>query len=383
MGLKHNYLQALLLAVVAVAQGQTIDSSTNVTNNDVGATIENSISPTSGPDGDCEIWLALLASSDVDSSYGISESEFHSFLSSIDNPPYVAGYFEGIPGFSELPWVFRVVHKSLSCHCETLGMWRGCCKGDDAEIILLDLEDVIMSDNNVTSDAAQEEYRALLCQQIAYVLTKSIPVPITKSPADGSTIAPSLQAMPNPAPTAVSPSTSSNPSRPVTALSSVAQLFATSSPSFSATAPSASAPSTAVTSEGDGGAKTDGTIAGIESYVNTADASGAEIGAIIGIIFSIMLCCLVCIVARNRKRKVEGGRVPSVMLDAEDPPAAADQRSPRPNPSSECSYSDADVEEVRDLVDGENKTRVSALAAMGAASTIAANLISPHNNSMR
>jgi hypothetical protein len=388
MGLKYNNcLQTLVLTVVAVAQGQTIDSSTNVANNDAVATIENSVSPTPGPDEDCDIWLALLVSSDVDSSYGISESEFHSFLSSIADPPYVAGYFEGIPSFSELPWVFKVVHKSLACQCKTLGMWEGCCEGDDAEIILLGLEDGVMNGNTVTNDAAQEEYRALVCQQIAYVLTKSIPILITKSPVDGSTISPSHQAMPNPAPTAMSPSTaSSNPSRTVKAPSTMAPSTVKSNPSSSTAAPSASALSTVVTSEGNGGAKSDGAIAGIESYVDNADVSGAGIGAIIGIIFSILLCCLVCIVARDRSRKVEGGRVPAVLLDAEAPPAAVEERGPRPKPSSEWSESDADVEEVCDLVDVENKTRyssVSALAAMGAASIVTANLIAPRHNSVR
>ena len=127
-------------------------------------------------DDECNAWISTLISNDANGSGGLSESEYHTFLTSIEDPPYIVEYFAGVPDFDSLPWVFRVVHKSLACHCQKLGMGEECCEGDDFEVLLLGLEDLI---NNAQEqrDAITEEYRDLVCQQIAYVLSKSIDSP--------------------------------------------------------------------------------------------------------------------------------------------------------------------------------------------------------------
>ena len=89
----------------------------------------------------CDGWISHLLASDSDSSGGVSRSEYHAFLASIDDPPHVQQYFAEIESFDSLHWALRVVHKSLACHCGQLGMDDGCCEGDDAEIILLELMD--------------------------------------------------------------------------------------------------------------------------------------------------------------------------------------------------------------------------------------------------
>ena len=396
MCLQHHYLLTLLpLVATIVAQGQTttIDSSANATAND-----EIAVTPAPNPDGaDCDIWLGLLVSSDVDSSNGISESEYISFLSIIEDPPYVAEYFEDIPTFAELPWVFRVVHKSLACHCQQLGMGEGCCRGDDAAISLLGLPggDVVVNNDGTTvaarDAAAEEEYRTLICQQIAYVLAESVPVPSTTTevPLPGTTISPSLRATPTPAPSAVAPPSAitSNPSASsASAPSDVGPSTVTSNP--------ASSPPTVTISETYGGAETDGTIiAGVESDKMEGDGRLGT-GAIIGISLSILVCGVtLCIAARDRLRKLEGGEFPAT--DAGAPPPAAEDRGPRhadeaaaEDTRSEHSLwldRDADEDNVSD-VDDDSETKVTALsslAAMGAASNVAANLIAPTTNSRR
>jgi hypothetical protein len=139
------------------------------------------------------------------------------------------------------------------------------------------------------------------------------------------------------------------------------------------------------------GAETDGTIAGVESDEKEGDGRlGA--GAIIGISLSILVCSLIlCIAARDRLRKPEGGEFPAA--DAEDPPPAADGGPRQADEAVDESRSehslwldsDADEDKVSDVdVDSETKvSAVSSLAAMGAASTVAANLIAPTTNSRR
>jgi hypothetical protein len=141
-----------------------------------------------------------------------------------------------------------------------------------------------------------------------------------------------------------------------------------------------------------GGAETDGTITDVESDKKEGDGRLGT-GAIIGISLSILVCSLiVCIAARNRLRKLEEGEFPAA--DAEAPPPDAEDRGPREaneaadDALSEHSLwldSDADEDGVRD-VDNDSETKVtgvSSLAAMGAASTVAANLIAPTTNSRR
>eukprot|EP00581_Thalassiosira_minuscula_P004316 CAMPEP_0183747744 /NCGR_PEP_ID=MMETSP0737-20130205/67411_1 /TAXON_ID=385413 /ORGANISM="Thalassiosira miniscula, Strain CCMP1093" /LENGTH=967 /DNA_ID=CAMNT_0025983461 /DNA_START=817 /DNA_END=3721 /DNA_ORIENTATION=- len=133
---------------------------------------------------ECSSWISTLKSADKDFSDSVSESEYYSFLSSIQDPLYISEYFKSYAGFDELPWPFRVVHKSLSCHCEKLGFGDECCEGDSSEIVLIGL------DTASTNNEMDEEYTDLFCQQIAYVLARSVPKPPPTFSA--STPAPSL-----------------------------------------------------------------------------------------------------------------------------------------------------------------------------------------------
>ena len=71
---------------------------------------------------ECNYWISALISNDLDWSGGLLETEYRLFLTSIEDLPYIAAYFQAYAGFDQLPWVFRVVHKSLACHCERLGL---------------------------------------------------------------------------------------------------------------------------------------------------------------------------------------------------------------------------------------------------------------------
>jgi len=72
----------------------------------------------------CDAWLDGLFNEDGDGSSGLSEEEFYAFLSGLSSPPYVQEYFTQHASFGELPWLFKVVHKSLACRCEDLGLGR-------------------------------------------------------------------------------------------------------------------------------------------------------------------------------------------------------------------------------------------------------------------
>eukprot|EP00580_Thalassiosira_gravida_P007012 CAMPEP_0201634416 /NCGR_PEP_ID=MMETSP0493-20130528/7351_1 /ASSEMBLY_ACC=CAM_ASM_000838 /TAXON_ID=420259 /ORGANISM="Thalassiosira gravida, Strain GMp14c1" /LENGTH=229 /DNA_ID=CAMNT_0048106259 /DNA_START=54 /DNA_END=743 /DNA_ORIENTATION=- len=185
---------------------QTLDDTTTDATTDVITTNATTPEPESESiitapiytDEECNGWITSLVSADLDSSNGLSESEYKSFLSNIQDPPYIAEYFKSYDGFDNLPWVFRVVHKSLACHCEELGFGDGCCEGDNAEVLLNGLSDG-NNDGDIPLEASkdspgveEEIYKHLFCQQIAYVLTKSVPKPQpTIWPTDKPTRSPS------------------------------------------------------------------------------------------------------------------------------------------------------------------------------------------------
>ena len=305
----------------------------------------------------CNIFLNQLVSSDVDSSNGVSESEYHSFLVSIEDPTHVAQYFADYPSFGSLPWLFRVVHKSLACHCQQLGLGDDCCEGKDAEISLLGLDD------DVTGDAAQiselEEYRVLVCQQIAFVLAKSVPNPMNTTTSDAS------------ANTTTSTTTAEDP------VGSQAQV---PNPN-----PTDMAPST-VTSTSNGDTEIDESIVGEQANDTGSVSSGIGAGGIIGIILAVLLCCIVCcLVSRNRERFV---RKSPATIDVETPPPlAVEEHDPKPQPKVMNDDEGSVVSEFVDDIDdekfveesegGKRASAGSALAAIGAASNVAVNLIAP------
>jgi len=318
-----------------------------------------------GPDvpaleaGDCNIFLSQLVSSDVDSSNGVSESEYHSFLVSIEDPTYVAQYFEDYPSFGSLPWVFRVVHKSLACHCQQLGLGDNCCKGRDAEISLLGLDD------DVTGDAAQiselEEYRVLVCQQIAFVLAKSVPNTMNTTMSAAST-------------------NTTTTTTTTTAEDSVGSTAQVPNPT-----PTDVAPSTGIsTSNGD--TAIDESIVGEQANDMGSGGSGLGAGGIIGIVVAVLLCCIVCcLVSRDREKFV---RKSPATIDVETPPPlAVEEHDLKPqlkvmndDEGSVVSEFVDDIDDekfVEEGGDGKRASAGSALAAIGAASNVAVNLIAP------
>ena len=169
----------------------------------------------------CARWVDGLRGADGDGSAGLSEEEYYAFLSGIEEPPYVAAYFADYAGFEELPWAFRVVHKSLACHCEKLGRGRKCCEGEDAEVILPGglpgaAEGTTL--RNAPAAEVDEEYRDLFCQQIAFVLARAIDSPSPTAAPAGTTLttAAPVATAPVAAPTAspVAPRPTARPTDP-------------------------------------------------------------------------------------------------------------------------------------------------------------------------
>ena len=354
-----------------------------------------------GPDvpaleaGDCNIFLSQLVSSDVDSSNGVSESEYHSFLVSIEDPTYVAQYFEDYPSFGSLPWVFRVVHKSLACHCQQLGLGDNCCKGRDAEISLLGLDD------DVTGDAAQiselEEYRVLVCQQIAFVLAKSVPntMNTTMSAASTNTTTNtttttvenpmgSTAQVPNPTPTDVTMSAAST-NTTTTTTTTTAEDSVGSTAQVPNPTPTDVAPSTGIsTSNGD--TAIDESIVGEQANDMGSGGSGLGAGGIIGIVVAVLLCCIVCcLVSRDREKFVR--KSPATIDVGSPPPLAVEEHDLKPqlkvmndDEGSVVSEFVDDIDDekfVEEGGDGKRASAGSALAAIGAASNVAVNLIAP------
>mmetsp|Transcript_20642 Transcript_20642/g.43068 ORF Transcript_20642/g.43068 Transcript_20642/m.43068 type:complete len:464 (+) Transcript_20642:302-1693(+) len=381
---------------------------------------------------ECDGWITSLVSADVDSSNGLSESEYSSFLSNIEDPPYIAEYFKAYDGFDNLPWVFRVVHKSLACHCEKLGLGEECCEGDNAEVLLNGLSDG-NNDDATTSEASsrgieEEIYKDLFCQQIAYLLTRSIPSPAptagpsgspTDSPSGSSTDPPSGSPTKSPS---IAPSLS-----PVTSSPTVSPASPSGEPTVSVgptgtMRPTPSRPTIPLES-------TSASSGSIMPTVNkerdsmaimevdpsgASDSGGLSTGGIVGIIMLILvlLILVLALVAHRRRvneqeqlRKFAGEQAPE--SDLEDPIAAPEEpemepeMAPPPQPAPDMdgpgnepdeddessvpsvwseSQDDEDVTSIHELdedgEDGKGVTAGSALAAMGAASTVAARISS-------
>lgn len=172
MGVRHSLMLLPCLAA-SLARAQTGEALASET---------STAAPVYTPE-QCDGWIDALLSSDADVSNGASVEEYFSFLSSIVDPPYIAEYFGRYDSFDQLPWAFRVVHKSLACQCQNLGLGEKCCEGENAEVLLPGSE---LSPTLRTSAGA--EYRDLFCQQISFVLTKAISSPApTADPSVGPT----------------------------------------------------------------------------------------------------------------------------------------------------------------------------------------------------
>ncbi|KAL9185296.1 hypothetical protein ACHAXT_003073 [Thalassiosira profunda] len=321
---------------------------------------EDTGTPPNYTEEQCNYWLDLIVASDASGTGGLNEGEYHAFLSSIADPPYIAEYFTAYEGFDELPWIFRVVHKSLSCHCEKLGYGAECCEGDNAEVLTVGMED-----RDLGTTPAEEEYHDLVCQQISYVLDRTIESPQpTKAPTPPPTGAPSAM--------------------PVTQAPVTAAPVVTPAPTVSV-APTA----------GD-------VIPPLEKELPEED-SGLSTGAIVGIVLAL-LALLLAIIAlilyrrhleRQRLRAFAGDQMdedlesPEAADEGEAPlpePEANDEPQPEPEPeaddesSAPSVWSGSEAEETGEMgmVDADDQavgvTAGSSLAAMGAAGAAAANL---------
>lgn len=151
----------------------------------------------------CTYWLFTLQSSDLDSSGTLSLDEYYTFLTSIEDPSYVNEYFLQYENFANLPWQYKVIHRTMACNCMRMGQSSGCCMGNDVEVML----GPTMLDGGSSGAVPQmrqsaiDEYEQLLCQQIGF-LVSSVDVPPTMQPATSSPVASTFDssAAPNSAP---------------------------------------------------------------------------------------------------------------------------------------------------------------------------------------
>jgi len=340
---------------------------------------------------ECNQWISTLISKDVDGSNGLSAPEYFSFLSGIEDPPYISEYFQEFDSFDQLPWVFRVVHKSLSCHCEKLGMGGGCCKGGNAQVQLLGLDT-----DGKTRNSVEEEYKDLFCQQISYVLTNSVRSPApTSEPTQSPTKSPSFSPTASPSKSPSAGPTASPSLGPVT-------IITTKSPSESPT----SKPTVAPTISSIPTVLVNNDKLRVETQGDRDEEDDGVLGypAIIGIVVAILLLLVVLIalvVYRRRQteqdqlRKFAGNQAPEA--DLEDPPTVdlAPERVPAPQMAPEVGapgeapdeddessapsvWSESDNEDALDELHDDHEdpgaTAGSALAAMGAASTVTARI---------
>lgn len=136
----------------------------------------------------CSSWLSTAQASDTDASGGLSQDEYYTFLTSIEDPPYINEYFQEYPDFSTLPWTYRVLFTAMTCNCMSLGQGKECCRGADAEAMF-------EIPNNSTAQEkinTTNEFMNLLCQQIQFLVSQvkepekpDVPVetlPPTKAP---------------------------------------------------------------------------------------------------------------------------------------------------------------------------------------------------------
>ena len=403
MGLKQ--ILTLVPLVLPLVQGQngadvtTAEATTDVTTTeaitDVTTTeVAETTNATEAPGGiapeydveECNYWTSLMAQSDADNSTGLNEDEYHVFLTSIDTPPYIQEYFAQYPAFDELQWPFRVVHKSLSCHCEKLGYGEQCCEGDNAELLLIGLNG-IDTESDVPANS-QLEYKDMVCQQLSFVMARTIKSPEpTASPTVKPTMSPS--GSPTPGPTAA-------PVTPSPTLSPVAAPFApTSAPSVSMmpTVPEEIP-----------------RIISPPTQPPTED-TGLSTAGIIGIIIALLALILAIIALIMYRRKLERDRLAKFAGEAapdedlEAPAPVEEETMPDPEPEADAEEGGDDAPDEDDessapsvwseseapednteteIHDGDapiRETAGSSLAAVGAASTVVTSLMHSGNAS--
>jgi hypothetical protein len=333
----------------------------------------------------CTYWLTAAQSSDLDDSGGLSENEYYTFLTSIEDPPYINDYFQQYPNFNSLPWKYRVLYRTMLCNCMRMGEGAECCVGDNIEVMF----DGTASESNGVSVARQSSvadgYEKLLCQQVA-VLVSTIEEPVEEVPVEETGEEPVVETVVTEPPTPT-PETSDKgyvviPTEPVYESQPVEEV------------------------------ETD---------------TGLGAGAIVGILFAILvpLCGGCFILARQRKMEEEKrlrefageaakedhlasfdamaekrGSLPNAdeieHMKVEEPEIETDKPLPEPEVAVEApakeekndddsddnssvwsgDEKDKEAEIIVDAEDMQKPTVGSALAAMGVASTVATSLAS-------
>lgn len=400
--LKQNAGRPPITAISGSAAA--IDTTTNDSTTETTAEEEQTVTAPEYDEEQCDSWIKTLAAADADGSGGVSGVEYLTFLSGINNPPYVGDYFQDSTDYSSLPWTFRVIHKTLSCHCQQLDMGPKCCEGDKAEVLILGLGDATQQ----TRDTTQEEYRDMFCQHISYAVSRSVPSPApTENPTYEPTPNPTVSTTPAPSPSPVTPEPTVSP---IPGATPAPTPEPTQAPSPEPTVLEQNVQEVQTPQPTD-------VLAAVEVAPQVAAAStpeekdeGLGVGGIIGIIVGILIALLAIIAMVAYRRKVErdrlrlfaGDQAPEADLEAPPPamdgpgldpaPMPADEPSPGDNPdeddesSAPSVWSQSDDEDTApDMHDANEEERVtagSALAAMGAASTVAANLMhQPSGNS--
>lgn len=370
---RYHVLTLLPCLAASFARAQTSDATAP----------DTSVSPPIYTSEQCNSWVGVLVASDGDASNGLSNNEYYSFLSNIAEPRYIAEYFGGYAGFDQLPWVFRVVQKSLACHCEKLGFGGKCCEGDDAEVLLSGL-----GNSTTLSPSAKDEYKDLFCQQIAYVLAKAISSP---APTAAPSAVPS--ARPTEAPT-VNPLTSPSSATPTAAPVKRPTTSPVAAPiAEPVVAPTSLRPTATPTQQE--------VIPRVGTQIVRDDRKpegGLGTGAIIGItaaLFAVLLA-IIALVAYHRHKEEEahvrefaGSQAPEADLEVlvasralVPAPELAIARAPAEDDDDDSLapsvWSDGEagetLGELHDDHDDPGVTAGSALAAMGAASTVTARI---------
>lgn len=424
MGLIRRITRITLLPLVAsIASAQNIasdvdaaieiDVTTDVTTTNIDGNADTTNVPVEKEETDtgtapnytpqeCNLWLSTIVNADADGSEGLSETEYHSFLSSINDPPYISEYFTKYQGFDNLPWVFRVVHKSLACHCEKLGRGEECCEGDNAEVLLLGLDST--STDPAGDVAGAEEYKDLVCQQLSYVLARSISSPNpTSEPTESPTALPSgdPSSSPTKAPTTNAPSKA--PTTPSPTISPVTLAPVVTLSPVEAPKPSSEPTNVPSISMKPSLGKVILKVLDAETGTGETGDDKMGVGGIIAIFIALLaiVIAILALIAYRRKQEDDrlkefaGDQAPEADLEA--PLPVADEKalgpepetSPEPDPAAEPNDDDdssapsiwsegeeneGGADELLDNDDIVGNTVGSSLAAMGAAGAAVATL---------
>eukprot|EP00956_Cyclotella_meneghiniana_P026780 scaffold58694_cov72-Cyclotella_meneghiniana.AAC.7 len=344
-------------------------------------------------DEQCTEWLSIAKSADLDGSGGLSQDEYYSFLTSIGEPTYISDYFSQYVDFASLPWEQKVIYRTMACNCMRMGQGSACCMGDDIEIMLDPIEEGGFA--QVRQSVMQDEYDALLCQQIAF-LVSSVDAPPALPPGSASPVEDvDGEETDN--------SGSDEQGSGLTAEAEGSSATAEEEDSNNTTEDEDSSATVEAEASNEIGADA--------SYQEETTNSGLGAAAIVGILFAIFApICACCFFAAHQRKLEEEKRLREFAGEAakDDHLAAFDAKNdnkeeeivvaPMPDQEEEIVVKPEGDDESKDddsvWSDSEDKKDIiveseqeapkglvgSALAAMGVASSVATSVASPTNS---